>query len=110
MNTSGSEDGGGAVSNEQLSAEIAVLKTAIARMVQANSIETVIGNGMADLAAMLEPLRMLRPPRTALERSEAYMLAAIHATLERPDYSSIEAGFADDFAKPNKPKSGGKKS
>lgn len=113
MVKSGSEYDGGAASNEQiqvLQAEIVTLKKAFAEMAQANSIENVIGHGMKNLVAMLEPLRALRPSRTALEAKEAGALAAIHATLERPDYSNLETGVLEGFDRPNKGKSEGKRS
>lgn len=109
MARSSSTYGGGEISNEELQAEINMLKRALNEVALGNSIKDAIGDGFANLADMLEPLRTLRPVRGPLSKQEALVLQCIHATLARPDYSDVESGF-DGVVRPATDKTGGKRS
>ena len=99
----------GGPSNEELQAQIRDL-TVKYEDLATKSFPSVFENKMTNLAAMLEPLRALRPKRTPLDKNETAALAAIHDTLERPEHSNLEGRILDEFGKPNKAKDEGKKS
>ena len=99
----------GGPSNDELQEQLRDLNNRFEELA-AKSFSSVFEKKMTNLAAMLEPIRSLRPKRTPLDKNEIAALAAIHNTLARPEYSNFEGRVLDEFGKPNKAKDEGKKS
>lgn len=99
----------GGPSNEELQEQIRELASQYEELA-AKSFPRVFEKEMTNLAAMLEPIRSLRPKRTPLEPNETAALEAIHKTLKRPEYSNLEGRVLDEFGKSNKAKDERKKS
>lgn len=79
--------------NKILNDQMSEMKKTLDGLLQAQTLEAALQNGVKGIVEMLEPLRSLRPERTKLTNDEAKVLKSIRATLKRPDFSDLETGL-----------------
>jgi hypothetical protein len=79
-----------------LRAELESLRETVRRLDDMNTIENVLTNGFAKVAVQLEPLKdlsglsVLAPQRRPLDEAERNVLADVHTSLARPNFSLLE--------------------
>lgn len=61
----------------------------IERMASASAMESYVQNGIVQMCELMEPLRLLAPQRTPLDKADAERFMDIREALKRPDFAAF---------------------
>jgi hypothetical protein len=64
-------------------------RIALERLASASAMESYVQNGIVQVCQLLEPLQLIAPQRTPLDKADAERFMKLREAMKRPDYSAF---------------------